>query len=309
MYVVSSNGQANFLEVPEMSLSRQRVPMTVFFLFAFGVPWGAMIIARIRHVALSEATLSFMIAAAFCSIGGLVATHVAAGRAGLKELGLRCVLYRVGVSWWLYALFLAPCVYAVATVIYGVARGKVGPVSPMELLRQWWLVFTFVFNLFQGPLAEELGWRGFLLPRLLDKCSPLKASVILGIVWAVWHMPAGMVTGGPYYFHTLAGTLLFTASTVALSILMTVLFLHTRGSVLLAIAMHWSVMPGKYIVSSLFPASQEPPDWLRAVVLITVAAVAVAVTDRKLSLGGNRSFSKSRRGNRTSQIDQKPVVR
>jgi CAAX protease family protein len=159
---VSSNGQANFLEVTEMSLSRQRVPMTVFFLFAFGVPWGAMIIARIRHVALSEATLSFMIAAAFCSIGGVVATYVAAGRAGLKELGLRCVLYRVGVSWWLYALFLAPCVYAVATVISGIAHGKVGPVSPMELLRQWWLVFTFVFNLFQGPLAEELGWRGFL---------------------------------------------------------------------------------------------------------------------------------------------------
>ena len=147
MYVVSSNGQANCLEVPEMSLSRQRVPMTVFFLFAFGVPWGAMIIARIRHVALPEATLSFMIAAVFCSIGGVVATYVAAGRAGLKELGLRCVLYRVGVSRWLYALFLAPCVYAVATVIYGVAHGKVGPVSPMELLRTM-LVRSYLINTF-----------------------------------------------------------------------------------------------------------------------------------------------------------------
>ena len=89
MCVASSNGQTNCLEVAEMSLSRQRVPMTVFFLFAFGIPWGAMLIARMRRVALSEATLSFMIAAAFCSIGGVVATYVAAGRAGLKELGHR----------------------------------------------------------------------------------------------------------------------------------------------------------------------------------------------------------------------------
>jgi membrane protease YdiL (CAAX protease family) len=122
-----------------------------------------------------------------------------------------------------------------------------------------------------------------LLPRLLEKCSPLKASVILGLAWAVWHMPAGMLIGGPYYFHTVAGTLLFIASTVALSILMTVLFLHTRGSVLLAIAMHWSVMPGKYIVGSLFPPSQEPPDWLRAVVLVTMAITVVAVLGKKLS--------------------------
>jgi uncharacterized protein len=147
----------------------------------------------------------------------------------------------------------------------------------MELFHQWWLFYIFVFNLFQGPLAEELGWRGFLLPRLLDKCSPLKASVILGIVWAVWHLPAGTVTGGPYYFHTVAGTLLFTTRTVALSILMTVLFLHTRGSVLLAIVMHWSGTLGKYIVGVLFPAAKESPDWLRGVVVITIAVIVAVM--------------------------------
>jgi uncharacterized protein len=259
--------------------------MIVFFLVAFGIPCGAMLIARMRHVAFPQATSFFMLAAPFCSIGGVVATHMETGRSGLTELAHRCVLYRVRIGWWLYALFLTPCVNAAATVVYGVAHGKVGPVRPMELVQQWWLIFIFLFNLFQGPLAEELGWRGFLLPRLLDKCSPLKASAILGVAWAVWHMPAGMVIGGPYYFHTVAGTLLFTTSTVALSILMTVLFLHTRGSVLLAIVMHWSVMPGKYIAGSLFPASQEPPDWLRAVVLITVAMIAVTVTGRELYLG------------------------
>jgi membrane protease YdiL (CAAX protease family) len=52
----------------------------------------------------------------------------------------------------------------------------------MELFHQWWLPYGFAFGLFQGTLAEELGWRGFLLPRLLSDYSPFLASVILGVV-------------------------------------------------------------------------------------------------------------------------------
>jgi membrane protease YdiL (CAAX protease family) len=146
----------------------------------------------------------------------------------------------------------------------------------MELFHQWWLFYVFVFGLFQGPLAEELGWRGFLLPRLLNKYSPLIASVIAGLVWAAWHIEV--------FFSPLPALALFTAGAVALSILMTVLFLHTRGSVLLAIVMHGSVMPGKDIASISFPATQEPPDWLRAVVVITVAVSVVAITGKRLRL-------------------------
>jgi hypothetical protein len=77
---------------------------------------------------------------------------------------------------------------------------------------------------------------------------------------------------------------LFTASTVALSILMTVLFLHTRGSVLLAIVMHGSVMPGKDIARLWFPVAAEAPDWLRAVVVIVVAAGVVGIARKRLTL-------------------------
>lgn len=236
-----------------------------------------------RHIAVPETKISFLVGMAFCSVGGVVATYIESGRSGVKELARRCVLYQVSIVWWFYALFLAVAVHTVATVVYGAVHGKVGPITPMELFHQWWLVFVFIFGLFQGPLGEELGWRGFLLPRLLDKCSPLKASLILGLVWGVWHMPAGMLPGGPYYFHSVTGTVLFIASTVAMSILMTVLFLHTRGSVLLAIVLHGSVIPAKYIVGTLFPMSQEPPDWLRAVVLIVVALCAVAFLGKRLS--------------------------
>jgi membrane protease YdiL (CAAX protease family) len=257
--------------------TRPRAALIVFFLVSFGIPWATWIALRIRHTSFTEGPpLALMVGGAFCSVGGVVATYIEKGRSGLRDLAQRCVLYRVSVAWWLYALFLVLGVHVAATVIYAAVHGGVGPVRPLELLRQWWLLYMFVFGLFQGPLAEELGWRGFLLPRLLNDYSPLQASVILGLIGTAWHINV--------FFSPIPTVALFTASLVAVSILMTVMFLHTRGSVLLAIVMHWSIVPGKDIARISFPAAQEPPDWLRAVVGIAVALIIVVATRGKLSL-------------------------
>ncbi len=260
-----------------MNVSRRTASIVVFFAIAFVIPWGTWIGLRIRHVSFAQGPpLAWIVGAAFCSVASVVATYIEKGRRGLRDLAQRCVLYRVSVQWWLYALFLALGVHAVSTIIYAAAlHHPIGSVKPTELFRQWWLFYMFAFGLFQGPLAEELGWRGFLLPRLLTRYSPLTASLILGLVVAAWHInlfdaPISTIT-------------LFTASAVAVTILSTVLFLHTRGSVLLAIVMHWSILPGRDIARISFPAAQEPPDWLRAVVVITVAALVVATTGRNLS--------------------------
>ncbi len=249
--------------------------MIAFLLVSFGIPWATWIALRISHTSFTKGPpLSLMVGLAFCSVGGIVATYIESGRSGLEDLARRCVLYRVSVAWWLYALFLVLGVHVIATVIYASVHGGVGPIRPLELFRQWWLFYMFVFGLFQGPLAEELGWRGFLLPRLLNNYSPLQASVILGLMGAAWHINV--------FFLSISTVVLFTASIVAASILTTVMFL--RGSVLLAIVMHWSIMPGKDIARISFPSAQEPPDWLRAVVGIAVALTVVVATRGKLSV-------------------------
>jgi uncharacterized protein len=280
-------------DAPRMDVSQKNAAMIVFFLVAFGIPWATWISLALLHVSAPENTLPFMVGASFCSVGGAAATYVASGASGLKDLARRSVLYRVPIVWWMYALFLPLGLLACASVIYGMAHGKVGPVKPAELFHEWWLFFIFVFGLFQGPLGEELGWRGFLLPFLLKKCSPLKASLILGLAWALWHLPSGLLPGGPYYFHTISGTLLFAASAVALSILMTVLFLRTNGSVLLAIVMHWSVMPSSEIVKISFPSAQLAPDWLRAVVVIVVAVVVAIALGSPLGATGRLLLDKN----------------
>jgi len=90
------------------------------------------------------------------------------------------------------------------------------------------------------------------------------------MVWAAWHFEI--------FFHSVAADALFAATAVALSILMTVLFLHTRGSVLLAITVHGTGLPGEDIAQALFPTAAPPPDWLRAAVVIAIAIVIAAVT-------------------------------
>jgi hypothetical protein len=78
-----------------------------------------------------------MIGVAFCSVAGVLATYVEGGSSGLKELARRCVLYRVSVVWWVYALFLPPGGHVIATLLYCAAHHPLVPIRPMNLFDQW----------------------------------------------------------------------------------------------------------------------------------------------------------------------------
>jgi len=261
-------------------ISRSRLSLAVFFLVAFGVPSATAIAARLKHTTFPYATPAFMIGGAFCSVAGVLASYIEGGISGLKDLARRCALYRVSINCWIYAVFLLPGVHVIATLLlYWAEHHRVAPIRPMNLFHDWWMLYMWAFGLFQGPLAEELGWRGYLLPHLLRKYTPLTAAVLVGIVWAAWHFEI--------FFHSVSAGALFFASAVALSTVMTVLFLYTRGSVLLAIVMHGTGIPGRDITQALFPDAAPPPDWLLAVVLIAIAAVIVSIT--RGSLGAPRA--------------------
>lgn len=83
-----------------------------------------------------------------------------------------------------------------------------------------------------GPLGEELGWRGYALPRLLDRWPPLVAGGMLGVIWTIWHIPAFLFSG--IVATPLSDLGWYALGTVALSLLMTWLFMRARGSVLIA---------------------------------------------------------------------------
>lgn len=150
---------------------------------------------------------------------------------------------------------------------------------PVWLLHNWWLgPMDFKLNhisLLSIVVAvliigEEAGWRGFLLPYLLRRYSPVTSSLIVGVIWAVWHLPNFLMPSYPHYGLPFSAFLLMT---IAFSMLFTWFHLKTNGSLVIAIIFHAAL--------NLFSLSGAEPSreyWLRAVVYSVTALVVYGVT-------------------------------
>jgi membrane protease YdiL (CAAX protease family) len=119
-----------------------------------------------------------------------------------------------------------------------------------------------------GPIGEEFGWRGFALPRLLERYSPLNASVRLGLIHAAWHIPLFFIPGMP---QTQVSFPLFTLGVVSIAIFDTALYLRTGASLLLAILVHLFANVG-----GGFAADAQTPIVFFAAEGIAAALVVVA---------------------------------
>ncbi len=164
-------------------------------------------------------------------------TAVTEGRAGVQQLLRRLVLWRVG-RWYAVAVFLIPVSEVAVTAALG-GPDALRAFTPAALL---FYPTAYLAHFFFGPLFEESGWRGFALPRMQDRFGPLRASLLLGLLWSVWHFflyvpvwfSAGAVNG-------VAGVAIFTVTTTAMTFIFTWLSNHSRASLLLAILLHGSV--------------------------------------------------------------------
>jgi membrane protease YdiL (CAAX protease family) len=103
--------------------------------------------------------------------------------------------------------------------------------------------------LFSSPMGEELGWRGYALPRLQARETALRASVVLGVVWATWHLPLFLTPGDPLASEPLLG---WVTDIVAYAVLFTWLFNNTGGSLFLALLFHTAIA-----VTGLFVSAAE----------------------------------------------------
>jgi uncharacterized protein len=164
------------------------------------------------------------------ALAAIIMAAVTEGKAGVKALLSRVVRWRVGLPWYAIALGL-PTVLSLATaaLYYLVGTSDFMQVGAFTILDG--VLFVLV-------VGEELGWRGYALPLLLEKRSAVTGSLILGVLWGLWHLPTFLVPGTPQYGLPLSA---FVLLTIEYSILMTWVFLHTRGSVLIATLFHGAI--------------------------------------------------------------------
>jgi membrane protease YdiL (CAAX protease family) len=144
---------------------------------------------------------------------------------------------RGSFGYYLLALVLVPAIWLLGNLLSRVLGMEVPffrhPVVDAKLLGM--VVLFFLYNVIYGGLSEEPGWRGFALPRLQAKFSPLVSSLILGVIWAVWHAPARF---GGIETTSLSDTLAEWVLIVLVTILFTWLFNRTKGSILVTALIH-----------------------------------------------------------------------
>jgi membrane protease YdiL (CAAX protease family) len=218
----------------------KQYPLIAFFVLAYAVAWA------------------FVPFGSFGAFGPLVAALIVIpltrGRAGLKELGARMIRWRVGWVWYAVALGMPLAVHLATAGLTVASGGAVAPLT-MSSVTTFLLVFAVrLVNPTDGPLGEEPGWRGFALPGLQERYSPLLSTAILALLVAGWHVPLFFLEEGGLQPSVLVGGLV---GTVAVTFWYAWLFNRTGGSVLLVLVAHsveGSIQTGGWIYTGVWCA-------------------------------------------------------
>src|SRR5262245_41051538 len=202
-------------------------------------------------------------------VSALIVTGIYYGRAGIKALLKRLVLWRVPFRWYAVVLLLPILINGIATLVNVFVFNAPGP--EVSLQKSWkGLIDQFIFIFLFIGLGEEPGWRGFALPHLQASRSPLKASLILAFFWAIWHLP---LFGTEF---TTERYIPFLISLVAATILITWVFNHTRGSVLIPMIFHATVNTvGAGYFFQMFSGPDLNRMWWIYAILWTLATIIV----------------------------------
>ena len=205
----------------------QRHRLIAFFVLAFALSWYPWIFALLRGQSTGPNPLGPLVA-------GIVITWIVAGKAGLAEFFKRVAGWRVGIKWYTI-IFLVPiflCLLAAVLTLIVMPHATMASLS-VEKIRE--VPERFIFILLFIGLGEEPGWRGFALPNLQKRHSPLRASLILAPLWALWHLP---LIGTEFPWPIAAP---FVISVFGATFMLTWLFNRTGGSVLLPMLFHGTV--------------------------------------------------------------------
>jgi membrane protease YdiL (CAAX protease family) len=229
----------NVMSIKSDSQSIKITSMLIpFLLITFGLTWGIAAIVMLFYdqaVAifgeLSMGNPLFILAVYSPGFAGVFMVWRKYGPSGLGRFFRRLTLWRMSPWWWLFLILGVPGFMYIGAAVKG-TLGELFPFSP------WYQVLpALALALFLGPI-EEFGWRGLALPLLQRRFSPFWAGLIIGVIWMVWHIPAFLIGGTPQsawsFFPYFVGG-------VAMSVIFTAIFNDSRGSLLIAVLLHFQL--------------------------------------------------------------------
>jgi uncharacterized protein len=210
--------------------------IVAYFILAYAISWAIAIPLALGKQSIIQPILPLS-AHYFVAYGpllsALIVTFVSEGQAGLNEIWKRVTMWRTDLVWWIAAFSPLIIGLVIGLIVNLVSLNKIslsalGEVSflpPLEIGALFLWIFTF-------GIGEEVGWRGYALPRLQKSQSALKATSILTVFWALWHLPQF------FYLFDPAIAVGWAIGLFAGAIVFTWLFNSSNGSILLAAIFH-----------------------------------------------------------------------
>jgi membrane protease YdiL (CAAX protease family) len=265
------------------TVARSAFPLK-FVVVAFTFTWIFWLLAVLEARGLIT---SLPVPAVFLGAFGPMVAAVAitaqeGGRAGLRSLLSRIVRWRVAPIWYGVAI-LGPIVIQLLAMALHVILGGQPPDLLAMLGALPTVVVTSIYMFVQVGIGEEIGWRGYALPKLQAGYSALASSVILGVIWTLWHLP---VFFNPATSYSRTPIWVFLVFLLPVSIIITWVFNSTGGSVLMAMILHavlnasgplWRAIPEYGAMESTTTAvithvytTQAAVLWVGAIVLVLV---------------------------------------
>lgn len=278
MQILKTSSQSTIAQ-PSLRQAMGQHPLFAFFFMAYAFSWILTIPCVLAEWSFLPESFfrPFFVLKAFAGpfVAAFLMVNITEGNAGKARFKRRFVQMRAGRQWYLMILLGIPALFLLGIIVQPGALASFQGFPRNGLLQYlvYYLVNFLIIFFFGGPLAEEPGWRGFALPRIQARYGPLWGTLLLGIVWAFWHLPdfltraqgGGPGTGWGTFFTNLP---VFVLLVIALAVIMTWVYNHTRGSIFIAILLHASINTAG-LLPELFPAPGIP--------LFTMTNVALLV--------------------------------
>jgi uncharacterized protein len=218
-----------------------RYPLTSFFVLAYALTWLAwspwfLSRAGVGLLPYDGDDISDYLNAVALIMGptlsAFIMTGATEGREGIRRLLRRIILWRVGLRWYFVALVGIPAIIVLSTLVLpGALASFQASAVPTTLFL--YVVAGPVFLFAGGPVFEEIGWRGFALPRLQRLYGPLVGTLVLGVLWGVWHLPLFLIPSWDTPHGSLLDVALFVILAVSIAVVITWVFNNTKGSILI----------------------------------------------------------------------------
>jgi uncharacterized protein len=246
----------------------KKYPVTWFYILAFGISWLGMIAVVLASRGIAPFYRPyFLFLSIFYAVGpalaAVVVSQVASGKTGVQDLLKGLIRWRVRAIWYIVAV-LGPVVPLIAAQVVTKLLGLSVTIALPPVVLSPYVILGVTVN-FLAHTCEEVGWRGFALPHLQKRHNALHATLIVGMLWGLWHLPLVFLAGSMSEY-----PLLWFISIAADAFIYTWIYNSTKGSILLVALFHGSGNIVGAFITGVSPIAYALVNCVMAIILIAV---------------------------------------